>query len=96
MSDKAKRNKIDRRFDLIPAPCLDDVARVFAEGAEKYGEKNWQKSRLTDGDGPINHAMKHINNYTLGIDNDGDLPITHLTHAIVNLMFEFYYEYNQL
>mgnify|MGYP000311772887 CR=1 FL=1 len=30
------------RYDLIPAEALDEVARVFAIGAEKYDDRNWE------------------------------------------------------
>ncbi len=89
---EAKRNKCGIRFDLIPPECLIEISKVFALGAEKYGENNWQQSRMDGEHGPINHALKHIINYHAGIpDDDGPEPEIHLTHAIVNLMFEFWY-----
>ena len=87
---EAKRNKCGVRFDLIPAECLSEVAKVLAIGAERYGDNNWQESRMTGENGPMNHALKHIINYHAGIpDEDGPELELHLTHAIVNLMFEF-------
>ena len=40
-------NKNDRkddktRWELIPLDCLEDIARVYTEGAKKYGDNNWQ------------------------------------------------------
>ena len=91
----AKRTPIDVRFDLIPPECLIAVAKVFSEGAAKYGDENWKKSRLSGDKSPINHALKHITNYMAGIPDDEseDLKV-HLSHAIVNLMFEYWYEAN--
>ena len=92
MTGKAIRDACDERFDLIPPECLIAVSKVFALGAGKYGDYNWQKERMTGERGPMNHAMKHIMNYRAGIpDEDGDDPAIHLTHAIVNLMFEYWY-----
>jgi hypothetical protein len=30
------------RYDLIPPEALNEVARVFAIGAAKYGDRNWE------------------------------------------------------
>lgn len=94
--EEAKRDGCGVRLDLIPPEVLIAVAKVFAVGAERYGEYNWQQSRLKGEHGPVNHALKHILNYSAGMpDEDGpDLKI-HLTHAIVNLMFEYWYEDNK-
>ena len=92
---EAKRNKCGVRFDIIPAECLIEVAKVLSISAERYGTNNWQKSRMTGENGPMNHALKHLINYQAGIpDEDGPELEIHLTHAIVNLMFEFWYVKN--
>lgn len=31
------------RFDLIPARPLLEIARVFTIGANRYGDRNWEK-----------------------------------------------------
>lgn len=30
------------RWELIPLDCLESIARVYTEGAKKYGDNNWQ------------------------------------------------------
>lgn len=30
------------RWELMPLDCLEDIARVYTEGAKKYGDNNWQ------------------------------------------------------
>jgi len=90
---EAKRDKCGVRADLIPGDVLLEVAKVFAHGALKYGDENWKRSRLVRENSPANHALKHIFSYQAGIpDDEGDDPKIHLSHAIVNLMFELYYE----
>lgn len=45
MEDKARKNdRIDdkTRWELIPLDCLEDIARVYTEGAKKYGDNTWQ------------------------------------------------------
>lgn len=93
MNKEAKRFSCGVRLDLIPGDVLIEVSKVFAHGAKKYGDCNWQQSRLKGENGPINHALKHILNYQAGIpDDESDDPKIHLTHAITNLIFEMYYE----
>ena len=45
MQKEGKKNdeKDDKtRWELMPLDCLEDVARVYTEGAKKYGDNNWQ------------------------------------------------------
>lgn len=45
MQKKGKKNdkKDDKtRWELMPLDCLEDIARVYTEGAKKYGENTWQ------------------------------------------------------
>lgn len=30
------------RMELIPLDCLEDIAKVYTEGAKKYGDNTWQ------------------------------------------------------
>jgi hypothetical protein len=93
VTQEPTRDECGIRLDLIPPKCLLEVSKVLAEGAKRYGDENWKLARMTGENGPVNHALKHIVSYHAGIpDDDGpDLKI-HLTHAIVNLMFEYWYE----
>jgi hypothetical protein len=87
------RTKIGMRFDLIPGDVLAEVAKVFAHGAAKYGDNNWRQGRLKGDKCPLNHALKHLAYYQAGIPDDESAdPKIHLSHAIVNLMFELHYE----
>lgn len=38
-----KYDAAKERFDLIPAKPLMALAALFARGAEKYGQRNWEK-----------------------------------------------------
>jgi len=50
------------RYDLLPPHAIFLVARQFEEGANKYGENNWQKgqpiSRYVDS--ALRHLFKHM------------------------------------
>lgn len=39
-----KNDKLDdkTRWELMPLDCLEDIARVYTEGAKKYGDDTWQ------------------------------------------------------
>lgn len=74
-----KQEALPARFDLVPPSALERVAQTLHEGAEKYGEYNWQTINLDD---HINHAIAHVYAYLSGDDSED-----HLTHAICRLMF---------
>ena len=40
---KAKLDAGKLRYDLIPAECLEELARVYTLGESKYGPNTWQK-----------------------------------------------------
>lgn len=41
-SIKNDRKDNKTRWELLPLDCIEDVARVYTEGAKKYGDNNWQ------------------------------------------------------
>ena len=45
MLKEGKKNDIKddkTRWELMPLDCLEDIARVYTEGAKKYSENSWQ------------------------------------------------------
>lgn len=58
------------------------LATTLHEGAEKYGDRNWEKG-LPEYN-LKNHALSHIYNYM-----EDDISERHLEHALCNLMFWF-------
>lgn len=44
MNEGKKNDRKDdkTRWELMPLDCLEDIARVYTEGAKKYGDNNWQ------------------------------------------------------
>jgi hypothetical protein len=67
------------RMDLLPVRAIIEVAKVFEEGAKKYGPSNWRKgiplSRFMDSG--LRHAMKWLR---------GDRDEPHLAQACWNFM----------
>jgi len=82
-SERQALNKV--RYDLISAVALKRLAETYAEGATKYGDRNWEKGQPFSV--LINHARDHINDF---IAQQQNLPMNvseedHLAHAAWNL-----------
>ena len=43
-NDCRKNDRLDDKtmWELMPLDCLEDIARVYTEGAKKYGPNKWQ------------------------------------------------------
>lgn len=67
------------RFDLIPFDALEEVARVYGEGAKKYEDDNWLKGyrwRLS-----LGALLRHVARFMCGEDRDRETGCLHLAHA---------------
>lgn len=73
------------RFDLIPPHALWRVAMLYARGAQKYGENNWQKGIPSQQ--MLASAMRHLESYRRG-DNNED----HLAAVVWNVLAMMQYE----
>lgn len=67
------------RYDLVSPIGLREVARACAEGAQKYGDWNWEKGMPVHD--LLNHAIAHIYQFLAG-----DRSEPHLGHAAWNLL----------
>lgn len=96
--EKAKRDSVDYRYDILVPYFMETMAKIASFGAEKYGDLNWQKSRLVGQNGPVNHIMKHLNSYQTNKEYDhlelGCHRKYHLAAIAFNAMMEFWYEEN--
>lgn len=44
MEGKKNDRRDDKtRWELMPLDCLEQIARVYTEGAKKYGDNNWKE-----------------------------------------------------
>lgn len=59
------------RFDLIPVKPLKRLAELYARGAEKYGEFNWQKGMPFQR--VVASLLRHIYAYLEGEDTEDHL-----------------------
>lgn len=93
---EAIRDPVTYRYDVLLPSFLRMMARIGAFGAQKYGDLNWQKSRLAGDKGPVNHIMAHLTAYILREPYDhpevGTDRKIHLAAIAFNAMMEFWYE----
>ena len=96
---EAKRDPVSYRFDILDPSFIRKMAEIAAYGANKYGDFNWHKSRLTREKGPINHMENHLNMYKNEIPYEhpevGDDKKIHLAAIAFNAMMEYWYEENK-
>jgi hypothetical protein len=73
------------RYDLIPPQALWRVAMLYARGAAKYGENNWQKGIPSQQ--MLASAMRHMEAYRCGDDSED-----HLAAVVWNVLALMQYE----
>lgn len=85
---KADKGKI--RYDLLPPEGVTAVAVILTGGAEKYGDRNWEKGM--DWSRPYGALLRHLFAWWSGEDKDRYTGKSHLWHACTNLFFIITYE----
>lgn len=91
-SSGAKRANEDKtRYDLVPIAALRDAAQAWTFGAEKYGDRNWEKG--FDWSGPYGSMQRHLQAWFAGEDFDAESGLSHLAHAACNLQMLQQFEY---
>jgi len=81
-----KYDQAKPRWSLVPEGVMKEVIAVLEYGAAKYDVDNWQhvdngRVRYYDA------AMRHIDDWYQGADEDHESGLPHLAHAICNLMY---------
>ena len=80
-------NKPD--LSLIPLCTLEDEARVWSYGAQKYAKDNWKKGQAWSI--PLASMLRHLAAWQNGEDVDKESLLPHLAHIACNLrMLTFY------
>lgn len=70
-------------YSLIPLCTLEDEAKVWMQGAEKYTRNNWMRGMKWSA--PLACALRHLAKWQQGEDLDKESGLPHLAHAICNL-----------
>lgn len=88
-----KNDQGKNRYDLIPAEFMEALAWVLTFGAEKYGDRDWEKGMPY---GRIFAAMmRHVWAWWRGENNDPESGKSHLWHAAACVCFLVTYEARQ-
>lgn len=78
-------------YELLPLELLSDVNRVLQHGAAKYGIRNWCKKDGFKLSRCYNALLRHMIAWWNGEDNDPETGVSHLAHAMCNLLFMMYH-----
>jgi hypothetical protein len=110
MTDQIKGRRYNKgklRYELISSIALEEIAKVYTNGAEKYtdydekgniiydGSNNWRNGLLWMD--CIASAKRHIEKFVKGTDIDVETNTLHLANACWNLMtiLDFYKSFPQ-
>lgn len=78
-------------FELLPLDLFADVNKVLEHGAKKYGINNWRKKEGFKLSRAYNALLRHLIAWWAGENNDKETEISHLAHAMCNLIFLMYH-----
>lgn len=79
------------RWDLLPLAEIEDIVRVYTEGAKKYADNSWQD--IPDGFNRYFAAtMRHLVAYAKGERFDSDTGCMHLAQVAWNAIALLYYD----
>ncbi|MEK6882662.1 MAG: dATP/dGTP diphosphohydrolase domain-containing protein [Nanoarchaeota archaeon] len=91
--DKGLRfNENKTRYDLLEPFAIEQLAKVFTEGAKKYTPFNWMKGMVWSK--CLASLKRHIAKFEQGEDFDEETKLYHMAHAAWNaLALVSYYKY---
>lgn len=79
------------RWELLPLAEIEDIVRVYTEGAKKYADNSWQD--IPDGFSRyLGATMRHLVAYTKGERFDSDTGCMHLAQVVWNAIAMLYYD----
>lgn len=74
----------DERFELIPWGAMEEVARVYGYGANKYSAQNWRRGFAWSLS--LGALFRHIALYACGYSRDRESGLHHLAHAVFHCL----------
>lgn len=82
-------NKPD--WSLVPFESLEGMVKVLEFGAKKYDGWNWTNGGGFSYTRVLRSCLRHIFAYMRGEDNDPESGLSHIHHAMCNLLFISHY-----
>lgn len=90
IEEGAKFDAGKTRWSLLPWEALEEVAKVYIFGLQKYKERNWERgmsaSRILDA------LMRHCIDYAKGVRTDKESGLHHLAHCAWNCLTLIFYD----
>lgn len=86
-----KYDYMKQRWDLLPMSAINEVVKVMNYGATKYDDHNWKKGIQYSRS--YSATMRHLYSWWQDKESeDSETGISHLAHAICNLLFLLHFE----
>lgn len=79
----ARYNTGKADYSLIPLSTLEDEARVWMYGQQKYAAWNWAKGMAWSV--PLACALRHLSAWQKGEELDPESGLPHLAHVMCNI-----------
>lgn len=79
------------RWDLLPWEPVEEVVKIMTYGAEKYGANNWQKIDIERYWAAL---FRHLIAFRKGEEADQESGLSHISHALCNLVFIQWIQYH--
>lgn len=78
------------RVDLIPPEAMMELGKLYAAGAKKYADRNWERGMpWSKCLGPL---MRHLFKWMAGERRDPETGLSHMTHVAWNAVALVTYE----
>jgi hypothetical protein len=74
-------------YHLLPPWPIEQIVAVLAFGAEKYAEHNWISGGGLNLSRLVAATERHLAAWKQGEETDSDSGLSHLAHALCNLVF---------
>lgn len=78
-------------WSLVPFESLEGMVKVLEFGAQKYAGWNWTTNGGFSYTRVLRSCLRHLFAYMRGEDNDPESGLSHIHHAMCNLLFISHY-----
>lgn len=85
MSEGRKDDNGKAPWHLLPPDALNEIVLVLEFGAQKYGDRNWERGMAWSR--PFSALMRHMWAWWRGEDFDPETGMSHLAHAGCCILF---------
>lgn len=80
----SKKDSKPEKYALIPWDAMDEVARVYGEGAAKYGDRNWELGNYYSSG--LDALGRHYSDFSKGEDRARDNHCHHLASVVFHCL----------